>query len=314
MRFDNLSFPPIIRIEPSSACNLRCLHCPTGTEIIPRGVMSDAQFCRIIERIRGREKAIRGIVLYHGGEPLLNKNIFIYAKTLRTMEIPFIKTVSNGMLVNDDILYDLCAGNIDSIEISLDAGSVQENDFIRKNADALLIIKNIKKIIDYKKKYYLSKPLVYISSTQFAVTETDSIPSIPQWLVDCLGTEYLSDIEGIKTVWAMVWPSTLMQNKQLTNRPNGQIASISKQCDQLQNMFTIRWNGDVVQCCYDLTSKGILGNINTESIENIWNGLSLMELRAAIENGNPVGLCRQCIVTGWGSYMFLNNLPIHNNL
>ena len=42
-------------------------------------------------------------------------------------------------------------------------------------------------------------------------------------------------------------------------------------CDHIVNTFTIRWNGDVVPCCFDLINMMVMGNVVTEEIENIWN-------------------------------------------
>ena len=60
-----------MRIEPASKCNLGCVHCPTGTIEMERGIMSLDIFQKIL--IENKEN-IKVIVLYHGGEPFLNKN------------------------------------------------------------------------------------------------------------------------------------------------------------------------------------------------------------------------------------------------
>ena len=47
-----------------------------------------------------------------------------------------------------------------------------------------------------------------------------------------------------------------------------------------ENTITIRSNGDVVPCCYDLTSKLVMGNIRENSLAQIWNGdISIEELK-----------------------------------
>jgi MoaA/NifB/PqqE/SkfB family radical SAM enzyme len=46
-----LSFPKVLRIEPSSQCNLACSHCPTGTIDMPREVMNELTFINVINNI-----------------------------------------------------------------------------------------------------------------------------------------------------------------------------------------------------------------------------------------------------------------------
>ena len=74
--FSVFPLPRVVRIEPSSLCNLKCIHCPTGTKRdIKGGNMPDEVFCKIIEELKAYN-GVDVVVLYHGGEPFLNKNIF----------------------------------------------------------------------------------------------------------------------------------------------------------------------------------------------------------------------------------------------
>ena len=95
-------FPKVIRIEPASQCNLMCSHCPTGTIDMNRGLMDYQVFEKIIKEIKSYKNYVKVIVLYHGGEPLLNKEIFNMIKELKEIKNDFfIKTVSNGMALNE---------------------------------------------------------------------------------------------------------------------------------------------------------------------------------------------------------------------
>lgn len=48
---ETLPLPPVIRIEPASACNLKCTHCPTGVLPLMRTIMKPALFDRVIEPV-----------------------------------------------------------------------------------------------------------------------------------------------------------------------------------------------------------------------------------------------------------------------
>lgn len=54
-------------------------------------------------------------------------------------------------------------------------------------------------------------------------------------------------------------------------------------------------NGDVVLCCLDYGLKHILGNLLTESYEDIMNGSEISRVRNRMQNGEEV-LCRHCCV------------------
>jgi len=71
-----LSFPRVQRIEPASQCNLSCSHCPIGAVDMSRGILKERTFNNILNNIKNHVNDIKVIVLYHGGEPLLNRNFF----------------------------------------------------------------------------------------------------------------------------------------------------------------------------------------------------------------------------------------------
>src|SRR3989304_8386016 len=71
-----LPFPRVVRIEPSSKCNLKCSHCPTGIIDMERGVMKDEVFSSVLSTIKANQEFIKVVVLYHGGEPFMSKRLF----------------------------------------------------------------------------------------------------------------------------------------------------------------------------------------------------------------------------------------------
>ena len=47
--------PPMLSVELTNRCNLRCGYCTNPTTLRPRGMMSEATFCRLVEEApRGR--------------------------------------------------------------------------------------------------------------------------------------------------------------------------------------------------------------------------------------------------------------------
>lgn len=67
-------------------------------------------------------------------------------------------------------------------------------------------------------------------------------------------------------------------------------------CPHPVETATIRWNGDVVACCYDLTNKYIMGNIKESNLANIWNNEKYKKLRRSIHDRKYLPLCYNCHV------------------
>ena len=127
--------PQVVRIEPASVCNLKCIHCATGIlEDKNRGVMSLETFEIVIKEIKALNPRV--VVLYHGGEPFINKNIFNMIRQLKSCGIGFIKTVTNSTLLDQSMLLEIIQSRLDSIEFSLDGTSPEENDEMRGKVSA----------------------------------------------------------------------------------------------------------------------------------------------------------------------------------
>ena len=62
----------------------------------------------------------------------------------------------------------------------------------------------------------------------------------------------------------------------------------------------IDWNGDVLVCCNDWGRKGIIGNLGTNSIEEIWLSEKMNSYRRTLRDGerNHQNPCKYCNIQG----------------
>ena len=291
---DDFPFPHVLRIEPASQCNLSCSHCPTGTVDMERTVMSETVFEKVLAEIELHKNQIKVIVLYHGGEPLLNKHF--YSMVARIKEINpdfFLKTVSNGMALTLKHAKHVIDSGIDVIEFSLDGDSAQESQHIRVQSNTDKIVSNIKALIDLKAQLKMSKPDIYVSTTQFLRDKTqEDIPSeapVPTWLRDT----FKDEVAGYKSTYALQWPHMGDTGEYDFLRTEGDDGD---ECDHVVSTLTVRADGSIVPCCYDLTNKLEMGNILDQKLMEIWNGKKYRILRAAIESKKHISICKKCAV------------------
>lgn len=294
----NFPFPPVIRIEPSASCNLECRHCPTGTIDMARGIMRPELFEKVLKEVAALKDQVRTVVLYHGGEPLLNKHFPDMARAIKNAGIANVKTVSNGMLLKPERMDALIDSGIDSIEFSLDGRSIEENNFIRRKSDFSTVVTNIKAFLDRLIERKLEKPKVFVSNSQILPRDNPELcatnPNPPEYLVQEFGGKYASMVE-FKCVWAMEWPHIGDEIHDLFDLwVNPKITTFQKRCSYVEETITVRSGGEIVACCYDLTSKQVLGNIKDQTLEEIWNGAKYRGLRTSIAKGVYPGICKNC--------------------
>jgi len=296
-------FPRVLRIEPASQCNLSCLHCPTGTVDMDRGIMSNNTFKNILKNIEENIAYIKVVVLYHGGEPLLNKNFFQYVSSIKKLnpEI-FIKTVSNGMALTESTVKKIINSEIDAIEFSLDGLSAEESQYIRVKSKSSKVIRNVKNLIQEKLRNNIQKPTISIATTQFIKhSDIGKIPAqapIPDWLLSEFGDEV-----AYKPEFAMRWPHMGdISNFELVET----VGNLKNYCDNVISTITVRADGTVVPCCFDLTSKLNMGNVNSDSLSDIWNGEGYKKLRKSINERTPYSICSNCAIIAPPVYLVPN--------
>lgn len=281
------SFPRVMRIEPAAACNLRCSHCPTGTVSMKRGLMAPELFEKLLGEIEQHRDEVKVVVLYHGGEPLMNKRFTEMIVRVKALGVPYVKTVSNGMLLTDEVASDIIASGLDAITFSLDAESPDQSNFVRRNSNYDTTVKNIKALISKKAQLGASTPKIYISSTQFIQSPAalESRASAPEYLLREFSGVFADSVD-YNVNYAMRWPHMEVDEDlyELYLDPNSPHAT---ECDHVDNTITIRASGEVVPCCYDLTSQLVMGNVMQDSLAQIWNSPAYLELRRQIHCGTP---------------------------
>jgi radical SAM protein with 4Fe4S-binding SPASM domain len=301
-------FPRVLRIEPASACNLKCSFCPTGTMKTPRGLMSDDTFQLIFQEIKDNLEAIKVVVFYHGGEPLLHKGFCKMVKQVKSLGIPLVKTVSNGMLLTDNLIKEIIDSGLDMIEFSLDGESPEENNFLRRNCDFRKVAGKIKRLIEFKQEKNAVSPQIFIANAQF-LKQDDSpklhIPDPPEYLIREFSGRYAGGIAGYKCCWVIRWPQIEVISEIYRCLSIAGDHETKNYCDHVENVMTIRWNGDIVPCCHDLMSTMILGNIHKTKLIAIWNNTKYLKLRKSIHTMKYPPLCSNCHVLKSGQYLTL---------
>jgi radical SAM protein with 4Fe4S-binding SPASM domain len=291
--------PKVIRIEPSSICNLKCYHCPTGTNPpnVSRGIMSMDLFKKVFEEILTAGN-VNTVVLYHGGEPFLNNNLFRMITILKEAGIKFVKTVTNGMLISKSNLGKLIESGLDCIEFSVDGLSPQENNEIRMGGSYYKVLDTIKELILLKEKKESARPEIFIANTQIPTEEiikNQVLISPPEYIVNDL-IEFKHKFE-FKCTYMIKWPgfNCGSQYKVLKPTQSVQIPPVSE-CNHIIETISIRSNGDVVPCCYDISSQYVIGNILKQTFKEIWNNDKYLTLRKSISERNYLPLCENCPV------------------
>ena len=174
----NQKYDPItIEIDPSNACNHSCPFCISGhlhlkkfkgTELFNRTMLSESVFQSLIEDLT--KTNIKAINWTGGGEPTQNPYLGRAISFIKKNSKIEMGMYSNGSLIERFDLFEIFVKSLEWIRISIDAGLPNTYNDLRKtnkNNDFKTVMKNIKKLIEFKKNFN-SKIVIGVG---FVVTE-----------------------------------------------------------------------------------------------------------------------------------------------
>ncbi|MDR2641492.1 MAG: radical SAM protein [Planctomycetaceae bacterium] len=263
-----LTTPLRVFLETSSACNFRCYFCPHGmpNNKMINAIMSFDLAKKCIDDISLFPQKIKLLTLSTTGEPLLNKKlpeIAAYAKLNKIADR--VDLVTNASLLKRDVVDRLIATGIDRIDISIYGLSEQQyekNSSIKINFEEF--VNNIYYLYQNKKNCTIA---IKICDAAFNENENENeqrFYAIFSEICDYISVEHITSI----------WYGVKFDNKYSSTLHNiyGQPKIVKKVCPLPFFSMTVHPNGMVSPCCQDWNHLLIVGNVNTESLYQIWTG------------------------------------------
>jgi radical SAM protein with 4Fe4S-binding SPASM domain len=258
-------FPDVLRVEPAGICNFHCIHCPVGVEGGQRGILSLVDFKFFFSQVPITPHVL---VLYHGGEPLLNKNLALMVAHAKKYGVSKVVLNTNASLLTVERGHEL--SQVDEMRISFDGESAAQNNRIRRGCDFEQYAERVRYLARSNDRP--ARMVIYNAST--------GTPA--QYLLDYFAGVDVEFVGVNVRRWARVG-----------NKPHATNGAIF--CSNLFDTFTIMSNGDVPMCCEDLQGDDIQGNVFKETPQEIWERMETR--RNAFINQEYPRLCQTCWVT-----------------
>jgi len=270
--------PRIIHIETRTRCSGRCSFCLASVLTDPRTdeYMNINLFLKIIKDLKDINFNNR-LSLYNNNEPLLDKRIFEMIEICRK-ELPdsFIEIKTNARSLTYDNLLKLFNSGLDYLYINdyVDEEKFRSNTFSKKVQDLMKEIKNSRR---FKGK-----------------NEDGSYERISITL----------RFEG-----------EILNSRAGTAPNRKEIFSNSKEwhykkllCFRPFEMITINPKGKVALCSEDLLFSEVMGDVNIESIKNIWLSEKYYDVRKKLLSGDRKckTTCNKCDYRGFTMESFID--------
>ena len=297
--------PAQLTIEPTNICNLKCPLCTTGSGEMqrPGGKMDIQTYSNILEKM-GDD--IFFLLLYHQGEPYINKNFLKFVEMAKARNI-YTTTSTNAHYFDDETIHATIDSGLDSMIVSLDGLTQDVYEKYRVKGKVDKVIDSARRFMEIKKERGSKTPIIAL---QFLVMKhNEQQLNDVKKLAREIGVDRLliKNIEVHNVQEANEWLPA--DDRYRRYNFDGQTLKVKNQsrtsCPRVWKTTLINWDGTFVPCCFDKNGEFPMGNINDKaSFSDIWQGKTFDNFRKKlIHERETIDMCHNCN-QGLDSFMF----------
>ena len=274
-------FPPCLQIEPTSACNYRCVFCyQTDAQFTKRsaghmGVMSLDLFKRVIDQAEGRCEAV---TLASRGEPLLCNDLEAMLAYARGKFLA-LKLNTNASTLDERKCHAIFQADVSTVVFSVDAASEPTYSQFRVGGNLERVRANIERFRDIRARHYpASRTITRVSGVK--------VPGTPE-------------MEEMEACWgALVDQVAFVTYNPWENTYERPLNEITIPCSDLWRRMFVWWDGTVNPCDVDYKSTLAVGNVREQGLSRLWRSEAYERLRTQhlTQQRSHCSPCNRCTV------------------
>ena len=282
-------FPSQIVVDLTNSCNLKCIHC-AHSEMVKSPNFRKASLAPLLNKklVDEVHKDGNGLCTYirytADGEPMLHPQMFDMLEYAVGNCEAKITLTTNGTLLNDEKIERLVNTKLHSVDISIDAFSVNSYSAIRKNGDYEQTINNVHKLIENKKE-----TKIFLSFISQPANEVEAEPFEKYWLDNGADYVVIRRLHSCANILSNpLKPDHIDENEKITRKP----------CVYPWERLVLAPNGKLTFCpAYWGRESFYLFDFNEITIMEAWQSEMINSLRNA-HLSNDFGefaMCESCM-------------------
>jgi radical SAM protein with 4Fe4S-binding SPASM domain len=328
--------PRQLFVQIASACNLDCYMCSEHNRPVEwrhgRGLVAFAP--ELFDKLAdGAFEHAEGITFGVGGEPTISPHFEHFVERSHGAGLR-VDLVTNGTRLTVESTARTVAERVADVQISLDGATKDTYERIRRGSSWAHMRSGLKKLNDFRlamperDRTHVTFCFVLMRSNvrelpafiqmarefhadavhaQHVIPVTDDSRDEP-----LIGEPELYDSTrevALRTAAELGMPlhlpepyaSSLARAGTLEREPESEISAAPAvhpiRCPMPALDLYVLYDGRVYPCCHPFAhSKMLLGDLRTQSFEEIWNGRTARNLRAGLRLGDVPSICRNCSI------------------
>jgi radical SAM protein with 4Fe4S-binding SPASM domain len=289
-------YPVSISIEPTTSCNLRCPECPSGLRSFtrPTGMLNVNLFRQSLDQLADK---LSYLTFYFQGEPYLHPDFLPMVNYASSKGI-YTATSTNAHYLKDEAARQTVESGLDRLIISIDGTTQETYESYRVGGLLEKVLEGTANIIRWKRALKSITPHVVFQFLVVAPNEhqINDVRKLAKEIgVDqvVLKTAQIYDFEN----GSPLMPSQEKYSRyKKTDAGKYEIKSnLLNHCWKMWQGCVITWDGKVLPCCFDKDGKHVLGDLQLQSFQEIWNGERYNTFRQSLlRSREEIEICKNC--------------------
>jgi hypothetical protein len=278
----HLPLPSMILIENTNCCNAQCVMCPRETLTRQRGFMEFGLFERIIRELPIARRT--PVVHLHGfGEPLLDESLPERIRLAKVCGIKHTYLVTNASLLFPETSRKIITAGLDTMKVSFYGTDEESYRATMRGLEFKVSLHNVREFVRIRRELKMRTPKLILQylpqqANKAGMEKFQSLwrPVLDKRAGDRLNRGSLHNYGGGRAY----------------NRVGQKIVSV---CFYPWAALSVLWDGRAVTCCMDYNGVQGVGDLNFQTVEEVWNGPALSAVRKSFGKcdyrGFPTCLC-----------------------
>ena len=265
------ALPEIVQIESTNICNAKCVFCPRDDMERKQGVMDMALFHKVADECAAL--GITHIRMHNYGEAFVDRQLVEKVRYAKSIGIAEVGLISNGSLITETAARGMIEAGLDAINVSVDAAGKEVFESTRVGLKYDKVVANVERLLRLRAEAGKRRPKLILSFVR-QNNSTEEHAFIEHWRGKA-DKIHITDLHN--------WAGTLNHDSDVTFP-----------CYRPWLTFTVLWDGRVSLCCADFDGHTILGDLRTQTIQEIWNAEPYRRVRREhLDHGGPA-ICQSC--------------------
>jgi len=268
--------PKFIQLETVTKCNAKCPFCPQNEIVRDPARMPAETWRKIVDDTRGWGVTYRPFLT---NEPFVDNRMPEIVRYIKDNDpTARVEFNTNGELMTEKLSGELLAAGVDIMRFSIDGFSRETYEPSRIGINFDKVMERTRRFLElwdeggYRDKVFTELRMIEVPENKHEVSAYRDY-----WGPRC--SEVL-----ITTMYQ--WPWTGQKPEDVVLKP----------CLKVLDEMFFYTNGNATICCWDVHERAVVGNVNQQSVAEIWESYAAQCMRATLDDGRRdlLNLCSRC--------------------